>query len=108
MKQRTIQQNKSLHLWCTMLADAFNDAGLDVQKTLRHDVEIPWNAALVKELIYRPVMEAMTGKESTTELDRIEPSQVFEVLNRHLGEKFKIHVPWPSEESQQEEQCLEK
>src|SRR3990172_4513110 len=104
MKQRTIQQNKSLHLWCTMLANAFNDAGLDIQKTLRHDIEIPWSAVTVKELIYRPVMEAMTGKESTTELDRIEPSQVYEVLNRHLGEKFNLHVPWPCDETRQEEQ----
>ena len=103
MKQRTIQQNKSLHLFCDMLAQAFNDAGLDVQKTLRHDIEIPWNGTLVKELIWRPVQEAMTDKHSTTELDRIEPSQIYEVLSRHLGEKFGLHVPFPSEETQSEQ-----
>lgn len=102
MKSRTIQQNKSLHLWFQMLADALNDAGWNVQKTLRHDVEVPWNRTLVKELIYRPVMEAMTDKHSTTKLDRMEPSQIYEVLNRHLGEKLGVHVPWPCEESQHE------
>ena len=98
-KQRTSLQNRSLHLWFQQLADALNAAGWNVQKTLRHDVEIPWNAALIKELIYRPVMTAMTGKESTTNLDTIEPSQVYEVLNLHLGEKLGVHVEWPSEES---------
>jgi hypothetical protein len=103
MKQRTIQQNKSIHLFCQMLADALNDAGWNVQKTLRHDVEIPWNMTLVKELIWKPVQEAMTDKESTTELDRLEPSQIYEVLNRHLGEKLQIHVPFPSEETMSEQ-----
>lgn len=99
MKQRTIIQNRALHLWFDQVADALNAAGWNVQKTLRHDVEIPWNGTLIKELIYRPVMEAMTGKHSTTELDRIEPNKIFEVLNLHLGEKLGLHVPFPSEES---------
>lgn len=100
IKQRTPLQNKSLHKYYALLSVALNEAGLDVQKTLRHDVEIPWNETLVKELIWRPVQEAMTDKYSTTELDRVEPSQIYEVLNRHLSEKFGIHVPWPCEETQ--------
>ena len=99
MKQRTPTQNKSLHKFFELLADSLNDAGWNVQKTLRHDVEIPWNPALVKELIWRPVQEAMTNKHSTTKLDRLEPSQIYEVLNLHLGEKLGIHVPWPCEET---------
>lgn len=86
-----------------MLAEALNDAGLDVQHTLRHDISIPWSGPAVKELIWRQVQEAMTGKESTTKLDRIEPSKIWEVLNRYLGERFGIFVPWPCEESQHEQ-----
>lgn len=99
MKPRTPTQNKALHKFFELLADSLNDAGWNVQKTLRHDVEIPWNPTLVKELIWRPVQEAMTEKHSTTELDRMEPSQIYEVLNLHLGEKLGIHVPFPSEET---------
>ena len=99
-KKRTPTQNNSLHLWFDQLADALNSAGWNVQKTLRHDVEVPWSGVLIKEMIYRPVMEAMTGKHSTTELDTVEISEVFEVLNLHLGEKLGIFVPWPSESSQ--------
>lgn len=103
MKKRTIQQNRALHKWFGMVAEALNDAGYTVQKTLRHDIEIPWTPVLIKELIYRPVMEAMTEKHSTTELDRIEPSQIYEVLNLHLGEKLGIHVDFPCEETQYSE-----
>ena len=99
MKPRTTAQNKALHKFFELLADSLNDAGWNVQKTLRHDVEIPWNPALVKELIWRPVQEAMTNKHSTTKLDRLEPSQIYEVLNLHLGEKLGIHVEWPCEET---------
>ena len=101
--KRTTLQNRSLHLFCQQLADALNDAGLDMKKTLKQDIEIPWTMENVKNHLWRPIQEAMTDKESTTALDSSEPSQVYEVLNRHLGEKFKIHVPWPCEESQSEQ-----
>lgn len=99
MKPRTLQQNKALHLFCTQLSDTLNSAGLDMRKTLRQDIEIPWTPENVKNHLWRPIQEAMTDKYSTTELDRIEPSQIYEVLMKHLGEKFGIYLPFPSEES---------
>ena len=98
-KRRTNQQNRALHLFCKNTATVLNDAGYSVAKTLRHDVEIPWNATLVKELLWRVVQEAMTGKHSTTELNTVDPSEIYEVLNRHLGERLGVHVEWPSEET---------
>ena len=100
MKRRTSLQNRSLHLFCQQLADALNTAGLDMRKTLKHDIEIPWTMENVKNHLWRPIQKAMTEKHSTTEMDSAEPSQIYEVLNRHLGEKFGISVPWPCEESQ--------
>ena len=41
----------------------------------------------------------MTGKHSTTELNTVDPSEIYEVLNRHLGERLGVHVEWPSEET---------
>ena len=94
--QRTPKQNKALHKYFTLLADALNSAGLDMRKTLRNDIEIPWDEYNVKEFLWRPIQEAMTGKHSTTELTTAEPSEIYAVLDRHLGEKFGIHVSWPS------------
>lgn len=103
-KKRTPLQNKSLHKFCEMLADAFNDAGLDMKAVLKPDIDIPWRKESVKEHIWRPIQLAMLNKESTVKLETKECSEVYEVLSRHLGDKFGIHVPWPSldEQSKQE------
>lgn len=60
------------------------------------EVDIPWSAETVKDLLWRPIQIAMFNKESTTELDTHEVSEVHAVLNRHLSEKFGISVPFPS------------
>lgn len=78
------------------LADMLNDAGYDVMKVLRHDVEIPWTEHLVKDLLWKQLQKAMYDKSSTTELSSGEMQVVYDVLNRYMGEKFKIHCPWPS------------
>lgn len=95
-KQRTGQQNRALHKYCSMLSDALNDAGYDVRTTLKQDFEIPWNQRLIKELIWRPVQEAIAGVESTTELNTVDPSEIYEVINRHMAEKFGVSISWPS------------
>lgn len=94
--QRTIQQNKALHLYCQMLSDALNDAGLDMKNTLKPEIDIPWSADNVKDHLWKPVQLAVTGKKSTTELDTCNPSDVYEVLNRHIAEKFGINISWPN------------
>jgi hypothetical protein len=81
-----------------MLSDELNNAGLDLIHTLRHDVAIPWNPSLVKELLWKKVQKAQLGKRSTTKLTTKEIDIVFETLNRHLGEKLGVHVDFPSEE----------
>ena len=97
-KPRTLSQNAALHLYYRMLAEALNDAGLDARKTLKPEIEIPWTPEMIKDLLWRPIQEAMTGKHSTTELNTVDPSEIYQVLDRHLGEKFAIHVPFPSHE----------
>lgn len=95
-KQRSLAQNKALHLFCNQLAAALNDAGLDMKKVLSHHKDIPWSGHEVKERIWRPVQEAMLNKESTRDAETSEYSKVYEVLNRHFGEKHGLHVEWPS------------
>ena len=99
-RQRTSAQNRSLHKFLENLSQELNDAGLDLQKTLKPGIAIPWSAATCKELIWRPIMTAMTMKKSTTELTTSECTRVYDVLNRHLGEMFGLSVEWPSLESE--------
>ena len=95
MTQRTLLQNRALHLYFQMVADKLNESGQDVRQTLRHDIEIPWTEELVKDHLWRVLQKAMTKKESTTELDTKEISEIYEVLSRHLATKLGVDVPFP-------------
>lgn len=97
-KQRTLRQNRALHKMFTQIAEQLNDSGLDMRRTLKEDVDIPWTPETVKEFMWRPVQKAQLGKESTTELTTKDIDDVFETLNRYLGEKHGIVVLFPSVE----------
>lgn len=94
--KRTDRQNRALHVLFRLLADELNSAGLDMRKTLKPDVEIPWSPQSTKEYLWRPIQQAQLSKKSTTELTTKEIDEVFDTINRHLGEKFGIHIPFPS------------
>lgn len=92
---RTGQQNKSLHVYCRLLAQALNDAGFDMRKTVREEVEIPWNGDRVKDVLWRPIQKAITGEDSTRRPRPDEYPKIYETLNRVIAERTGVHVPWP-------------
>lgn len=94
--QRTKQQNKALHVLFNLLASTLNENGLDMKKTLKPEIDIPWSGPSVKEYLWRPIQTAQLSKKSTTELTTVEIDQVFDTINKHLGERFGLHVPFPS------------
>jgi len=99
-KQRTLKQNSALHVYLKQLSKELNDAGFDMKKTLKPEVDIPWDddGAMAKEHLWRPIQKIMLDKESTVEPEKMEYVKVYEVLNRHLANKFGISVPWPVNE----------
>ena len=95
-KTITSKQFNALHVWCEMVAESLNAAGLDQRIVLKPSVAIDWSKDSVKQKLYKPLLEAMTGKTSTTDQDTVEPSKVADTMARHLGEKFGITLPeWP-------------
>jgi hypothetical protein len=102
-KQRTIQQNRALHLCFQLIAEALNDAGLDMRSVLKPEVDIPWSKDTVKEYLWKPVQRIQLMKSSTTELSVHDIDTIFETLNRFLS-KHGIHVPFPSAEELMKEQ----
>jgi len=98
--KRTLTQNAALHVFFSLLADELNNAGLDMKRTLKESVEIPWTEKTVKDYLWRPIQEAVTSKHSTTELDRKEDiDKTYDVLMRHLGDKFGISVQFPDKDN---------
>ncbi len=97
-KQRTSTQNASLHLYCSQLAIALNDAGYDFRTFVKDGYPVPFSDELVKEYLWRPIQKAITGKESTTKPETHEYSLIYDSLNVKLAEKG-LFVPWPSKDS---------
>ena len=95
-KKRTIRQCRALHKYFELLAQELNDMGLDMKKTLKPEVDIPWTGENVKRFLWLPVMKTMFTKEHTAELTTIEIDRIFDVITRHLGERFSISIPFPS------------
>jgi hypothetical protein len=95
-KRRTSQQNNALHLWFSWVARELNEAGYSVKVVLSKKLEVDWNTELVKEILWRTAQRSITSKKSTTELNKMEEIDlIYNHLNRHLGEKFGIYVPFP-------------
>jgi hypothetical protein len=94
-KTRTLTQNRSIHKYCAQLAEAFNDAGLDMNQVLAEGTSIPWSEEKVKSDIWKVVQLAAIGKESTTKLEANEVSKVYDIVNRHISQTFGIFIPWP-------------
>lgn len=103
-KQRTPRQNRALHKFYGMLAVSLNEAGLDMRRTLKPGVDIPWTAETVKDYLWRPIQSAQLEKDSTTELTTKDIDAIYDTLNRHLGEKLGVHVPFPSIDEESFEQ----
>jgi hypothetical protein len=98
-QQRTLTQNRALHLWLGMVADELNAHGLDMKRTLKQDVEIPWTTESAKEHLWKPIQEAAIGKASTTEADRVEYSVVRDILAAHMAKRFGLTLPpWPKKQ----------
>lgn len=95
--KRTFLQNKSIHKYCALLAEAFNDAGLDMLAVLKvKKVSVSWTMQSVKDVLWRPIQVAMFDKESTTQLETHEVSQVYEQLARHLSENLNVNQSFPN------------
>jgi len=78
------------------VANALNNAGLDIKKTLVADVG--WSSHTVKEIMWKNIQKALFNKSSTTKLSRVEVTKVYETMNRMLGERYGIYVEFPSRE----------
>lgn len=102
-KQRTVQQNKALWLFMTLLAENLNDSGLDMKVVLKPQISIPWTKNSVHDYLWIPIQKAMYGTESTTFLHKLEQiEKVHKVLMRELGEKHEVeYISFPHDEQLQ-------
>ena len=100
VRTRTDAQNRALYLYFTLLADELNAAGYDMKKTIAQDIDIPWTPETIKENLWRPVMKAYLGIDSTTKLKKLEDiDYIYDIINKVIGERTGVFVPFPSIET---------
>lgn len=88
---RTSSQNRALHLDCALIAHKLTDSGLDMRQVLKPSYSLPWTPESVKEHIWKPIMKALYGYESTRDLKKTgEIEHIHNVIMRELGEKHGI------------------
>ena len=93
--KRTKKQNNSIHLYCTMLAEIFNNSGLDQKVILGQEAFIPWDTKSVKEKIWHSFQKSLFEKESTSDLETHEVSQVYDYMANYLSEAFDVQLDFP-------------
>lgn len=100
--QRTKLQNNSLHLGCKLLAENFKDAGIDQKKVMEKLPEILAVQCTMGSMkaIYKILINAMYGYDSTTQLNTFQVSESWEKLLQILMREHgtEIDVPFPNEE----------
>lgn len=94
-KQVSTKQKSAMHVYLRMLSAALNDAGLDMKKVLKEEVDIPWTEVSAKEYLWRPIQEVMTGFKSTKDPLRKQYNEIYKTLNSLTFHKFDIDIPWP-------------
>jgi hypothetical protein len=94
---KTAKQRGALHVWLKDLAQVLNDSGCDqrkfIEQHMKAGIDLPWTLHSVKECLYKPILVAMTGKESTEEMNTVEPSEVCKVLGARLSQKLGVTPP---------------
>ena len=99
---RSALQNASLHKLFSMWSKSLNDGGFSIQRVvaLFKKAEIMWTMLSVKDIIWRNMQVALTGKESTTKLTTEEVTKVYKVTDNYLSTKVGIDsIPFPSIDS---------
>jgi len=95
-RTRSATQSNALHLWCEWVAVTLNSAGMDMRVILDEDADIPWTKQTVKDMLWKKLQLALTGKESTREPTKLEYPQIYETMVRYMADKHNVELPdWP-------------
>lgn len=105
-KQRTGQQNRSLHLYCEWLSEELFLVGITQKNFLQVMNEVNNSPESIKS-VFREYGRAKYGKKSTADLTTKEVMDIYDEFNRNLA-KIGIYIPWPSEEEKNFEETYEK
>lgn len=94
---RTIKQNRALHLFFKWIAKELNDLGMTfVFRGLKGvKIEIPYTETLVKESIWKPIQKTLFDINSTRDLDTFKINTILDVLTNFFAESG-VSITFPN------------
>ena len=86
---RTLQQNKSLHLFFTMITEQLNELGIEYRYfgLKGQELELMYTPELVKLFFWKPIQVALFDFESTTKLTTEQMNKIIDVIVKFFGDK---------------------
>jgi len=106
MDMRTVQQNKALHKWCSLIAEVLNSHNLYMTGVFGN--EILWTMDLVKTQIIKATIKKVFDIDSTTKLKRKEIDQLIDFVTIAFANKGVEIPPFPNKKLWEEEKLKEK
>ena len=102
---RTVLQNRSLHLYSSLVCDELNDSGWTKKKYYEvKEVDIGWTPESVLDDIWRGIQEAMYQHRKTSKLKIEQVSEVYKRMAKHLSETCCVTTAFPNKYRKMEEQ----
>lgn len=94
---RTLQQNKALHVFFTMISDQLNELGTEYRYfgLKGQEISLMYTPELVKNFFWRPIQMALFEFESTTKLKTDEINKISDVIIKFFADK-SILIEFPS------------
>ena len=95
-KNRSLKQNKSIHLGCQQIADILIESGVPLSVAFKNlDVRPTMNS--IKDA-YRSIASAKYGVDSTADLTTVQINEVWVDLVKALEESTGVTILFPSQE----------
>jgi hypothetical protein len=95
-KIRTALQNRALHKYIRDVANEMANNGHSLNVILKPTFEIPSNEKTFKHVIVHPLIKAIFGIESTKDMTTKQINELYDIINKQVGEHCQIHIPFPN------------
>lgn len=97
VKARTDQQNKAIHQYFNLLAQACIDKHIDIHTLLSASIEHQVTPKIIKYQMWAKVQKTMYDTDSTAKLKSHEVTEIHATINNYTAETHGINIPFPSE-----------
>jgi len=92
-------QFSALHVYCDKCAQVLNAGGVDIRKlvgAMKEGFSINHTKDTFKEMVYKPILKAITDKDSTKDQTTAEPDKIALTISNFMAERFGLIAPeWP-------------